>query len=141
MSDRSYPVGYGRPPVAHQFKPGQSGNPKGRPNGSLNLATALEKELSRRVTIKENGQTRSITKFEAAIKQLVNKAASGDAKAIQFLVSLLNVSNGGPLAEPDKGQPTQADRAAMLGLLRRLQGKAAPSPSPSNPSDAHEAEP
>ena len=32
MSAGEYEVGYGRPPVATRFAPGQSGNPKGRPN-------------------------------------------------------------------------------------------------------------
>ena len=32
---RAYRVGYGRPPKEYQFKPGQSGNPKGRPKNSF----------------------------------------------------------------------------------------------------------
>ena len=38
-------VGYGKPPKAHQFKPGQSGNPKGRPRGAKSEATIL-REIS-----------------------------------------------------------------------------------------------
>lgn len=33
-SQADYRVGYGRPPRRHRLKPGQSGNPKGRPKGS-----------------------------------------------------------------------------------------------------------
>ena len=32
--DELYEVGYGKPPVASQYKPGQCGNPGGRPKGS-----------------------------------------------------------------------------------------------------------
>jgi hypothetical protein len=118
---KPYDVGYGKPPKAAQFKKGQSGNLRGRPKGSLNVATALERELNQRVTVKENGQSRTITKFEAAIKQLVNKAASGDGKAIQFLVNLLNVSNGGALGDATLTIPTEADRAVMATMLLRFQ--------------------
>jgi hypothetical protein len=44
MSD--YKVGYGKPPKSGQFKRGKSGNPKGRPKGSLKLATDLAAELN-----------------------------------------------------------------------------------------------
>lgn len=35
------------PPAAHQFKPGQSGNPKGRPKGSVTLNKELRKAVNK----------------------------------------------------------------------------------------------
>lgn len=82
------PVGYGSPPEATRFKKGASGNPKGRPKGSLNVATVFTKTLRERVVINEHGQRKTVTKLEAALKQLVNKAASGDLRALSQLVVL-----------------------------------------------------
>lgn len=142
MSDQKpYAVGYGRPPKASQFQKGQSGNPKGRPKGSLNVATALERELNQRVTIKENGVTRTITKFEAAIKQMVNKAATGDAKAIQFLVSVLNVSNGGAPGDAPLTVPLEADLAVMASMVRRFQAQPTQSTQPISEEPSHEPKP
>ena len=58
-------VGYGRPPKANQFKPGKSGNPKGRPKGSLNLVNDLAAELSELITVREDGRARRISKQRA----------------------------------------------------------------------------
>ena len=63
----------------------RSGNPKGRPKGSQNLAAILAKAGRQRIKVTENGRTRYITKFEAIMLQLVNKAVSGDLKAIHVL--------------------------------------------------------
>ena len=76
-------VGYGCPPKSGRFKPGQSGNPKGRPKGSKNTATILQEELNSRVPIRENGKLRNIPKRRAAIKQQVNKAAAGNDRAFK----------------------------------------------------------
>jgi hypothetical protein len=51
-------VGYRRPPKEHQFKPGRSGNPRGRPKGSKNEATIWRDVLSKRIPIREGGKTR-----------------------------------------------------------------------------------
>ena len=45
--DAPYEVGYGRPPRHSQFRPGESGNPGGRPKGrrsfKMDVAAALDK--------------------------------------------------------------------------------------------------
>ena len=84
--DSDYPVGYGRPPRDTRFKKGSSGNPKGRPRGSKNATTLLKEALNEQVVITENGRRRTITKKEAIVTQIVNKAASGDHRAIQLLL-------------------------------------------------------
>ncbi|WP_312065707.1 DUF5681 domain-containing protein [Brevundimonas sp.] len=85
-SPRHYEVGYGRPPQAAQFKPGQSGNPKGRPKGAKNLVTLFREELERPVPVTQNGRTRMMSKARVAVIQQVDKAAKGDAKAFAALM-------------------------------------------------------
>ncbi len=83
-----YEVGYGKPPQHTRFRKGQSGNPKGRPKAVLSLPRLARRILNEKIVIKENGERRTITKFEAALKQLANKAASGDAAAIRDVLKL-----------------------------------------------------
>ena len=85
---QSLKTGYGRPPIATQFKPGKSGNPKGRPKGSLNLATDLANELGEKITVREDGQSRRVSKQRALIKSLMAKALQGDVKATAALLTL-----------------------------------------------------
>jgi Family of unknown function (DUF5681) len=95
-----YKVGYRRPPLATRFPPGTSGNPRGRPKGAPNLATVLASTLAERVVVTENGRRKRITKLEAAVKQLVNRAASGEARSMSLLLALIQASEAmqsGPL--------------------------------------------
>jgi hypothetical protein len=52
-SDGTHAVGYKRPPVDRQFKPGQSGNPKGRPKGRKNLKTIVVEALHKKVKVRD----------------------------------------------------------------------------------------
>ena len=45
-ADPTRPLGYGNPPRDTQFRPGQSGNLKGRPRGSENFDTLLQRMLA-----------------------------------------------------------------------------------------------
>jgi hypothetical protein len=82
----SYDIGYGKPPAATQFKPGRSGNPKGRPKGSRNQQTVIAEELNRKIVVVEGGKRKKITKRAAIAKALVNKAVQGDIKAANTLL-------------------------------------------------------
>ena len=81
-------VGYKKPPKANQFKPGQSGNPKGRPKGSTSTAMLLKKVLAKQITVTENGKTKKISLDEAIIHALTAKAAKGDHKSAKLTIEL-----------------------------------------------------
>jgi Family of unknown function (DUF5681) len=115
-------VGYCNPPEHTRFKTGQSGNPQGRPKGTLNMATVLERTLREKVVINENGKRKTITKLEAAIKQLTNKAASGELKALQLLAALVRSAEerGIQTAVPNSALD-EVDEKVVLGILKRLE--------------------
>ena len=121
MTTNDDEVGYGKPPQQTQFKKGRSGNPRGRPKGSKNLATALAEIISEKVIITENGRRRPITKLDAAAKQLANRAAAGDLKAIQQLILLAQWVEGRTEAlEAPVETLTQADREVIAAIYSRL---------------------
>ena len=86
--DHNSPVGYGRPPVNRQFKPGQSGNPKGRPKGQKNFTTIFVDALSRKITVRDNNRSRRLSKLEATIEVMTNKAIAGDPHACARIVQI-----------------------------------------------------
>jgi hypothetical protein len=111
----AYKVGYGKPPRATQFKPGRSGNPKGRPKGSRNLATDLAAELGEHITVREEGHSRRISKQRALIKSLMARALQGDVRATAAMLALY----ARVITEPadDSADEIQADE---LQILRRF---------------------
>jgi hypothetical protein len=115
-----YEVGYGKPPEYSRFRKGQSGNPKGRPKGSKNLATLLDEALNEPVVVSENGKRRRITKREAVLKQLVNKAASGNPKAIQLLLGEMRLVEGREQGSAESVLFDEADREVIRQLYQRL---------------------
>lgn len=85
-------VGYGKPPKAHQFKPGQSGNPKGRPKGPGNLLKLIGRHAAKKVTVIENGEQKKMAKMDVVISAMFNKAAKGDVAAARLLTNLVRAA-------------------------------------------------
>jgi Family of unknown function (DUF5681) len=90
--DQEYRVGPGRPPKEYQFKPGQSGNPKGARRKPKSIAPDLkalfERALSRKVTLRQGEQEKIVTKFAAGIEQLATQFAKGDRHARRDVLAL-----------------------------------------------------
>ena len=116
-----YAVGFGKPPKHTRFRKGTSGNPKGRPRGSRNLATVLERTLKEKVVINESGIRKTVTKLEAAVKQLVNKAASGDLVAMRQLSSLASSAEIESTTDQNRSTLEEADQKIVNRLLQKLQ--------------------
>jgi hypothetical protein len=98
--NHGYAVGYRRPPKHTRFKPGQSGNPKGRKKGTINLNTVLKKVLNEDVLIREGGRQRRMPKLEALVRNTLAQAFKGDPKAYASLGLLMRQSGYGN--DPDE---------------------------------------
>src|ERR1700737_502338 len=114
MTKRSE-VGYRKPPKASQFKAGQSGNPRGRPKGSANLATDLSAELGEQITVREGGEARRVSKQRALIKSLMAKALQGDVRATTALLALY----ARVISEPPEDESGLVEEDELL-ILRRF---------------------
>jgi len=121
-------VGYGKPPKRHQFKPGQSGNPKGRAKGSRGLKTDLTAVLGAKQTIPTKKGDLSGTRQYLTLATLATRAAHGDLKAqallIPLIVQVLGVEDRGA---GDRSLSPQ-DQAILDGYLRRHDAPSSPQP-------------
>lgn len=118
-------VGYGKPPRAHRFKKGQSGNPKGRPKGAKGLKTIARKLLTEKVSVRTGGGLKRMNKMEAMLHKLAEQAFAGNLRAITLLLNLYQesvpdlaiVKGGVPLSPMDMDEH---DRAILAQLRKSL---------------------
>lgn len=112
-------VGYGKPPTKNRFKPGQSGNPNGRPKGSVNLKTDLRSELSEKIHIREGERSLKVSKQRAMLKALVAKALKGDARAANVVLTLVEKLFEPEAAREEIPDLTSDDQAILERFLAR----------------------
>ena len=127
--DQEYRIGPGRPPKEYQFKPGQSGNPKGARRKPRSIAPDLkalfERALSAKVTLRQGEQAKIITKAAAGIEQLVNQFAKGDRHARRDLFALAEslgvdlVTQGEALEQSVAAALSANDEALLADYVRR----------------------
>jgi hypothetical protein len=131
MSENDDSVGYRKPPKHSQFKPGQSGNPRGRKPLFYNFESDLFQELDAEISIHHNGVECKVSKQRAIIKTLVDAAISGNMRASSALLAILQRSLS---SRPEQDQEP-ASEAADHDLLKRFDrrqprvGSSQPAPS------------
>lgn len=113
MAD-DYEVGYGRPPRHTRFRKGHSGNPKGRPRGSVNLQSEMKKLLTAKAKIKINGELQTVSTTMALCMSLVQRALSGNVKAFTTIAQIL-----GPEIADDLQAAVDGVTASDMDLLSR----------------------
>ena len=113
-----YDVGYRKPPKHKQFKPGQSGNPRGRPKGSKNESTILHGILHRQIKIQDGGRSRQVTILEAMLTRFVQDSLKGNVKSAAFLLNRYGTLVSGEIEQSGLSSDDQAVLEAFVTRLK-----------------------
>ncbi len=133
-SPKDYEVGYGKPPKEMRFAKGQSGNPRGRPKGTKNVATIFHDITRQLINVNENGRARTVTKLEAIMLQLTNKAVSGDLRAMKEFMQWNRIFEEAGEQDPLDNPDTQKNDLVMKYLIARIRANT----SDSEPGETQE---
>jgi hypothetical protein len=121
-------VGYRHPPANRRFRPGQSGNPAGRPKHGPSFRAALLAELAE--AMPGAGKRGPDSKLQALVRTLVDTAIGGNVRAQSVLVGVLTRIGDGEDSAPIA--LTSDDReildAYVGGELKRRETDAEPTP-------------
>jgi len=119
-------VGYCNPPKEHQFKKGQSGNPKGRPRATSepeSFEELCQIEFGKKITIRENGTKKRITVRALIMKRFINDLLRGDKTAMRLLIQNLEIFQAQG-AEDSEGFKTEAGKK-IVEVLNAITSKKA----------------
>lgn len=98
MARPGYEVGYAKPPANTRFKPGQSGNPRGRPKGSKNKRPGLHEErlkdiildeAYRGICVRDGDRNVTMPMAQAIVRSMALNAAKGQQRARRLFAELL----------------------------------------------------
>ncbi len=106
---------YRKPPKRTQWRPGQSGNPKGRKKGSRNFKTAVRELLSSMVSVVRDGKPAKMSAQQAALERLLNKALNGDIRALTQLIRLAQEQSD---VEPSRVERLSANDQQILEIYK-----------------------
>lgn len=114
--EASYTVGYGNPPKDSQFKPGKSGNPRGRPKGSKeprisavsrdSLAKMFLRLARRKIKVTDSGSEVEMEAVEAISRSLQVKALKGDVRAQSKFLDMVSKIEAARRLEREKAFET-----------------------------------
>jgi Family of unknown function (DUF5681) len=94
-----FDVGRGRPPKHSRFRPGISGNPRGRPKRKATALGEIASEVfNATIEYREAGQRRKAPRRELTIKAFIEKALKGSVSAAETLLKIRSQRPNGAVA-------------------------------------------
>jgi hypothetical protein len=116
-----YAIGFGRPPKHSQFKPGKSGNPRGRPKKRASLQDIVTAVLFEKMPVRIGERTQKITSVDALIRTAMNRGLKGDHRFLTSVIAFIRMSG---LCETDANASTNDidstdDQAILADFLKR----------------------
>ena len=123
-SSEKFESGYGKPPEAHKWKKGQSGNPSGKKKMAtphLNLNEYFAGELQKLVLVTENGKQVKIPLIQLLVRRFILSTVTGKPKDFALLLQFLS-KNGvfslGEMLEEEEDVFTEEDRR-LIAIAHR----------------------
>jgi Family of unknown function (DUF5681) len=130
-------IGYGHPPKAYRFAPGQSGNKRGRPRGVRRVGAILRDVIQQKVAVTEGGKTRKVPAIEGMLRRLLNDALRGDAGAMKLLLSTVDRYGDSQEGTMKLVDMLAEDRKILAQYLPRRDESDPALPSPSSPQETN----
>ena len=92
------------PPIEHRFKEGISGNPDGRPKGSVNITARIKKLLEMELQVKDPVSNEACKKTVSEIigLRLAKEAMSGNIKAVKIILDRTEGKVSSPEQSPEE---------------------------------------
>ena len=121
-NETCYAVGYCKPPANSQFKPGQSGNPKGRKKGAQGMKTLAKQMLTERISVRTAGGTKKMTRMDALLHKMVELGMKGNPRMLLGLIQLYekSVSETLPIEAEQSSVPLTQTDEAILEMMKDI---------------------
>jgi len=117
-----YKVGYGKPPEATRFQPGQSGNPAGRARGRPSFDELLLEEAARLVKFKAGDKVIHMDRDRALVRKLMELALQGNLRALQLVADRLKQAQAVHAVKADPEAPLTEEEIAILKMIPDMVG-------------------
>jgi hypothetical protein len=112
--EKPYRVGYGRPPAATRFKPGVSGNPKGRRKKTQSFSEVTAQVLNEQIELRTGDRVLRMSNRHALVRSAVRQALTGKTRLLSVLPAIMRYENENLQGRADANLDLGAEDEAIL---------------------------
>lgn len=103
--------------------PGHTANRRGRPPGVRGMLTLFNDKRDEKISLKVDGKVTKMTRMEAWVTNLWNKAIACDPKASATVMAIMRVSGQLEPAPREEQELSSEDAEVIASLVKRLSGE------------------